>query len=117
MKKEKIIEMLNSRKDRSAWDKGVTVYAHMILENVPEGTVPTKELLLNGADSWEQYSYGGCVLVYDCDIAETLCTTSELKKTKGGVRNPNSHETWLDVQTRALRQACARIMFYARMEG
>lgn len=117
MKKEKIIEMLNSRKDRSAWDKGVTVYAHMILENVPEGTVPTKEMLLNGASSWEEYSYGGCALVYDCDIAETLCSPSELKKRRGGEWNPNQYETWLDVQARALIQACNRIMKYARMEG
>lgn len=43
-------------------------------------------------------------MIYDCDIAETLCTPTELKRTKGGERNPNSRETWLDVQTRAAFQ-------------
>lgn len=47
---------------------------------------------------------GGCGLIYDRDIAETLCTPSELRKTKNGERNPNSREQWLDVQARAAFQ-------------
>ena len=64
-----------------------------------------REALLNGADNWNQYSYGGCSLIYDGDIAERLCNPSELKKTRNGERNPNSRETWLDVQARALGKA------------
>lgn len=56
-------------------------------------------------ESWEQYSYGGCALVYDSDIAQTLCAPGELRKTRDGRRRPNSRETWPDVQTRALIQA------------
>jgi hypothetical protein len=43
------------------------------------------------------------------DIAERLCTPSELKKTRHGDRKPNSREEWLDVQARALYQASNRI--------
>ncbi len=70
--------------------------------------------LLNGADNWEQYSYGGSAYAYDSDIARHYCTESELKKIglidygNGFYSNPNppnSKESWLDVQARALYQA------------
>lgn len=108
-----IMKELENRKDRSAWDKGVTIYALELLESLRSEEV-TKELLLNGADNWDQYSYGGSSLIYDCDIAERLCCPSELKKRKGGELNPNNHEEWLDVQARALFQACNRIMKLVR---
>ena len=57
----------------------------------------------------QKYSYGGCSLIYDSQIAERLCTPSEFKKKDGGRLAPNSKESWLDVQTRALYQACVRI--------
>ncbi len=70
--------------------------------------------LLNGADDWKQYSYGGSAYAYDSDIARHYCTESELKKSglidygNGFYSNPNppnSKESWLDVQARALYQA------------
>lgn len=111
---EKIVRMMGERyNDRSAWDKGVARYALELLKeyatNYGGNSIPTETDLLNGARNWTQYSEGGCALVYDCDIAERLCTPSELKKTRGGERNPNSLETWLDVQARALNQAARRI--------
>ena len=63
------------------------------------------DALLNGADNWAQYSWGGCSFIYDGYIADRLCTPSEWKKTNGGLRRPNKNELWLDVQARALRQA------------
>jgi hypothetical protein len=68
-----------------------------------------EKAMLNGADSWSQYSYGGCSLVYDGDIAERLCAPSEFKKKRGGELPPNAREQWLDVQARALNQACNRV--------
>ena len=44
-------------------------------------------------------------LIYNEDIAERLCTPSELKKTRHGERRPNAREEWLDTQARALFQA------------
>ena len=116
---EEIKKNLEARKDRSAWDKGVTVYALELLDEVaeqidytdkePETRAEFKEYALNGATNWSQYSWGGSSLIYDCDIAERLCTPSELKKTRGGERRPNSREEWLDTQARALNQAFQRL--------
>ena len=94
----------------SAWSKGVQLYAEELREFLAENNLQaTKENLLNGARDWSEYSYGGCSLIYDADIAERLCSPSTLKRKKGGELQPNSRETWLDVQARALYQA-ARIV-------
>ena len=103
----------------SAWKRGVKEYTDELLDNLeekaqyyerlPRNVNELEEWLLNGAMDWEDYSYGGCSLIYDSQIAERLCTPSELKKKDGGRLEPNSQESWLDVQTRALNQACIRI--------
>ena len=105
---------IEDEKTRSAWDNGKKVYALELLEDFPEdrefyASPADKKALLNGADDWSQYSWGGSSLIYDCDIAERLCTPSELKKTRNGERRPNSREEWLDTQARALYQACNRV--------
>ena len=120
-----IREALEETKTRSAWKRGVKVYALEMLDGLEEAIdggyfdredleAPrmAKKALLNGADSWDQYSWGGCALIYDWEIAERLCNPSELKKTRGGERRPNSREEWLDVQARALCQA-ARMIYKA----
>lgn len=48
---------------------------------------------------------GGCACIFDSDIAERLCTQSELKRCDYGRLRPNSEEYWLDVQARALFQS------------
>ena len=117
---EKITDILEARKDRSTWDRGVTVYALELVEDLteraayegrnPENVTELREWLLNGASNWSQYSYGGCSLTYDCDIAKRLCTPSELKRTRNGERRPNAREEWLDTQARALYQAANRVV-------
>lgn len=122
MTTKEIRNRLTENKDRSAWKKGVTVYALELLDNLEEqidGGYLTEEIfdspkllnkaMLNGAQNWTQYSWGGCSLIYDRDIAERLCTPSELKRTRNGERRPNSSEEWLDVQARALNQAACKI--------
>lgn len=113
-----IIAELNTRKDRSAWDKGVTEYATELAESLdnwdkqPESVAELRDMLLNGADDWKAYSWGGSSLIYNQDIAERLCSPSELKRVtnKNGHRDyPNSREHWLDVQARALYQAANRV--------
>lgn len=98
---------LNATKARSAWKRGVKEYALEKVESADVELTPenAKAILLNGAKDWNQYSYGGCSYVYNADIAERLCTPSELKKKKCGDLQPNARETWLDVQARALFQA------------
>lgn len=104
--------------NRSAWSRGVTIYAAELLDGLKEavdgGWFDADDLraprlvareLLNGADDWKQYSWGGSSLIYDGQIAERLCNKSELKQTRNGEREPNKREQWLDVQSRALYQA------------
>ena len=107
---------------RSAWNKGVSLYALDLLEELEEGIrngyiqkgeynrQMLEKALLNGASDWSQYSWGGCSLIYDSSIANRLCTPSELKKTDNGTRRPNGNEEWLDTQARALFQASYRII-------
>lgn len=87
---------------RSAWDKGVRGYAvelfddyidrlHITDEEVRIGKIAEADLL-NGADNWHQYSWGGCAEIYDGDICERLCSPSEIKKTRGGEWRLNADE-------------------------
>ena len=110
MKKEEIKKALDARysKARSAWQRGVIEYAVDLLDRF-DGDKITKEVLLNGAKDWKQYSYGGLSLIYDGDICQRVCTSSEIKRKHNGELRPNSRETWLDVQARALYQA-ARLL-------
>lgn len=118
---------LNARHDRSAWSKAVTLYALDLLkdiqwsandvERLPLDGAELEQWALNGASCWEQYSNGGCSICYDADIAARVCTPSELKCKHGGMYEPNSRETWLDVQARALHQACNRIRTICRTNG
>lgn len=119
-------DIINGFPTRSAWSKGVIAYALELLDNLADLTPDdladseaVRRALLNGADSWKQYSEGGCSLIYNGDIAERLCTPSELKRCKGGERNPNSRENWIDVQARALfKAACSvRLAICAAIKG
>lgn len=103
----------------SAWGRGVKKYALDILDDLKQIADHEGEPLqldgasfeqfenvaLNGAENWQEFSHGGSALIYDGDIAKRLCTKTELKKTNDGEKQPNSRETWLDVQARALYQA------------
>lgn len=110
MTKLEIKEKIRALRVRSAWARGVKVYAEEILDSLedrdqfqPEEDL--EKIFLCGATSWKSYSWGGCSLIYDHEIAERLCTESEFKKTKGGLYSPNAREEWLDTQARALYQA------------
>lgn len=104
-----IYEALASQHPRSAWARGVVAYAVPMLEDLdPEEELYPKTVektLLNGAPSWHDYSWGGCALIYNSDIAERLCSPSELKRSDNGRLRPNAREEWLDTQARACFQA------------
>lgn len=117
-----IRQQIGQMSQRSAWDRGVTAYAVELVDGIEEAirgnwfylsdlAAPAllRRQMLNGAEDWSQYSWGGCSLIYDQDIAERLCTPSELAKTRHGQRKPNSSEAWLDTQARALYQAAERV--------
>ena len=112
---------------RSAWSRGVKVYAAELLDELQEAIdggyfaaekltdrAALKAQLLNGARDWAEYSDGGSALIYDGDIAERLCSPSEYKRSREGERRPNSREEWLDVQARAVTHAAKMIIRLAR---
>ena len=113
----KVSELLNEIEKvncRSDWVKGVKAYAIDMVKSIEYKKEVScrfiKSELLNGASDWNQYSEGGCALIYNKDIAERLCTPSELKKltrSDGSLKDrPNSRENWIQCQARALFQAC-----------
>ena len=107
--------LINRTSARSAWSRGVKVYANELLDGLCETVAYAPEALdnetllfkalLNGARDWTQYSEGGCSLIYSDEIASRLCTKTELIRTQNGCKAPNPREQWLDVQARALFQA------------
>lgn len=116
---EQLREAIKNSPARSAWGKGVKLYALDLIKEMPDtrefyGSPADKKDLLNGADDWQQYSEGGCSLIYDGDIAERLCNPSEYKRAKGGERQPNARESWMDAQARALYQAARLICRLAK---
>lgn len=114
-----LVALITATPAHSAWKRGVRAYALEMIEGA-EGELATvadlKKELLNGAANWREYSYGGCALIYDGDIAERLCAPSEYAKTRDGERAPNARESWLDVQARALGQA-ANLIATVSKEG
>lgn len=123
----RIMDEVSEERTRSAWTQGVKLYALELLEGIKDGIesgwIDDEDIaspamldryLLDGASSWTEYSWGGCSLIYNGDIAERLCTASELKKTRNGERKPNHNEEWLDTQARALYQASELIKRIAR---
>lgn len=59
---EKIRAALEARKDRSAWDRGVTLYAFDLLDTMEcavsywNDYETAEKFFLNGARDWTQYS-------------------------------------------------------------
>lgn len=111
-------------KPRSKWDHGVKDTALALLDSLDmPGTVlpdhfgSRRALLPNGADNWREYSYGGCALVYNVDIAARFFTPSELRRYMADGHDASMAfrgEPMLDLQARALRQAECVISRYAR---
>lgn len=121
----RMAEIIAALPARSAWSRAKKEYAAELLDNLRGAAAYATETgkpspladretvraaLLNGARDWSEYSWSGCALIYDGDIAARVCTPSELRRTHGGQRDPNPRETWLDVQARALYQAGAVVL-------
>lgn len=122
----KELEAINKEGGRSAWGRGVGVYADELAAELAEAleweaehggagdleVLTLEDLekkLLNGADNWRHYSWSGCSLIYGGDIAARLCTPSQLKRKRGGDLPPYPGGDWLDEQARALFQAANRV--------
>lgn len=96
---------------RGQWNKTMAYYADFLLDSYIDickwyadqnEAIPALSLdtVLNGALGWHQYSYGGCALVYDGDIAKTVFTPAQFTKWEQGRKVTD--EPMLDIQARAL---------------
>lgn len=112
-----ISDLLAGKSYKPGWRKGVRDYAidliSDLLERRPGAKINVNEpgwrkalekSLMNGCDSWEQYS-DGSTLCYNYDICERLCTDKQKKRFDYGNKWPRSNFDWIDLQESALRQA------------
>lgn len=94
---------------RGQWNKTMAYYAYFLLDSYIDickwradqnEAIPdlSLDLVLNGASGWHQYSYGGCALVYDGDIAKTVFTPAQFTKWEQGRKVTD--EPLLDIQAR-----------------
>ena len=114
MTKEQVKEILRKKLKSnrlSCWNRGVIRYAYNLVLRVKDGTefpkdfTSLEDLLLDSSCDWKDFSYSGKAYVYDNNICAKLATPGEKKRTGDGFLNPNKHESWKDVQARALTQA------------
>lgn len=107
-------EVKKAKVGHGAWNKGIKAYAFLLLDGKEDYIKPNyfcnreelEKILLNGSQNWKQYSYdSGCALTNSVDIAKLLCSPTEFKRKREGRIMPNLHETWFDVQARALNSA------------
>ena len=80
---ERMTAELQTIRNRSAWERGVNAYALELVEDLamraeyegrnPETATELVKWLLDGAENWSRYSWGGSALIYNNDIASRLC--------------------------------------------
>ena len=106
---DNIRNKLSKENPRSKWGRAVIAYANELLDHLEDQIAfygPSLEInektLLNGAENWKAYSEGGNSLIWNADIAERVCTPSELKRCK--------RADWMEIQGRALFQASKLIL-------
>lgn len=70
-----------------------------------------RRYFLNGADTWLEYSEGGCALIWTEDIAARYAPPSEIRRLASGEIAPTHYdrihgtETWLELQAHGLHDA------------
>lgn len=101
----------DTERKRGQWNKATAYYADFLLDSYIEickwyadqnEAIPalSLDIVLNGASGWHQYSYCGCALVYDVDIAKVVFTPAQFAKWEQGRKV--TAEPLLDIQARAL---------------
>ena len=115
---------------KGTYKKAVILYALELVDNIGDNYTTTQEqrdnleniekqdlksLALNGADSWSQYSWGGCSLCYNYDILERLFCPSIVKKYENADTVQGVH--LLDRQANALARAFNHILYIIKSEA
>lgn len=119
MNTKTLINLIEKIKTNSAWSNGIKNYMFELVENIENhknyinknlkdlSINELKEICLNGATNWSQYSWGGCSLVYNYDILENLFPKSIVKKYKNSDSIKGTH--LLEYQAMALHRAFCKI--------
>lgn len=126
---EELFELIKKESERffkdepkSQWERAVRAYRGELFESIfemsPKALIRAfrfdtyegarkniERLLMNGAESWEEYSRGGCSLCYNEDIKERLFSPSIAKKTDFIYQGKDL----LSWQAAALKEAAAEI--------
>lgn len=115
---------------KGTYKKAIILYALELVDNICDHYATTQEqrdnlekiekqdlkaLALNGADSWSQYSWGGCSLCYNYDILERLFCPSIVKKYENADTVQGVH--LLDRQANALAKAFCHILYIIKREA
>ena len=115
---------------KGTYKKAIISYALELVDNIGDHYATTQEqrdnlekiekqdlkaLALNGADSWSQYSWGGCSLCYNYDILERLYCPSIVKKYENADTVQGVH--LLDRQANALTRAFSHILYIIKREA
>lgn len=100
---------------RSKWERAVKDYALEMIAQCDKKDITSYKQLLNHCDAARMTDYalakalseGGCFEISNAAIAKRLCTPSQLKRytRKDGTVRDLQHESWIDMQTRAVYQA------------
>lgn len=111
----KIKTWIENSSYRSHWEQAVRDYALEMISQCDKTDITSYKQIPNHCNAKNMKDYaiaralseGGCFEIYNGDIAKRLCTPSELKRytRKDGTVRDLPHESWLDVQTRAVYQA------------
>ena len=115
----------NQERSYTNWTRAVCQYAMEMLESFEENNgfdveKLNEKSLLRGARDWQQYSNGGFSLVGNSEIAERLCSPTQLYIYERGMKAPvgmktlqgtaHSDSSWIDVQAVALKQAAEMVL-------
>lgn len=111
----KIRNWIKNDSYRSQWERAVRDYALEMIDQCDKKDITSYKQIPNHCNAANMKDYaiaralseGGCFEIYNGDIAKRLCTPSQLKRhtRKDGTVRDLPHESWIDVQTRAVYQA------------
>ena len=122
MKKQDLLKKIENYAFRfeSTYDRACRKYAYEIVSLLEDEQVDNLKWerykafdvsLLNGASDVFEYSYGGCSLISDFEIASRILTPSAFKRKQrdGYILPPARSRNWFDVQGDAIYRACCII--------
>lgn len=116
MTRKEIEKVLNTlyRRRMPKYKRAILDYCYLLLSDFEDEEEFDKDYLekklLMGAENWHKYSYAGFAYSYNSQIAETICTPSELKRYDYGKKCPKKFSDWCAAQEYYLTLAYVTIL-------